>query len=84
MKFLYGQGCGWFKVGFYKQRVRLAKIGPSKSLQRASLTYFSSHSYCLLPSLAPAPPPSPVLVEGAGTGARCEGREFTRALDLVV
>ena len=43
----------------------LVKVSPSKSIQRASLTYFSSHSCYLLPSV-PCSTPSPLVEERCG------------------
>ena len=44
----------------------LVKVSPSKSIQQASLTYFSSYSYYLLPS-APVPRPRPWSRRGVGS-----------------
>ena len=44
----------------------LVKVSPSKSIQQASLTYFSSHSCYLLPS-APVPRPRPWSRRGVGS-----------------
>ena len=71
MRDIFTRGLVWVEVRYYKQRVRLAKLGPSESIQQASYPTCPPTPLTCCP---PSPPhPRPLVHVHVDHGSLCGG-----------